>query len=70
MKTDIRQVQAEGHNAALIANCPMPSAYRNTEWAQVWTDAREDAMIKFGRKLPEGVTQQMVDDAGGPFPIA
>jgi len=44
----VQQVEADGHNAALIANCNMPSAYRNTKWAQVWTEARDNARIKFG----------------------
>ena len=46
----VQQVEAHGHNAALIANCPMPSAYRNTKWAPVWTAARDNAQIKFGIK--------------------
>ena len=46
----IEQVEADGHNAALIAICPMPSAYRNTCWAQVWTEARDNARIGFGIK--------------------
>ena len=46
----VQQVEADGHNAALIANCSMPSAYRNTKWEQVWTEAKDKAQIKFGIK--------------------